>query len=103
MKKPELIADVAQRSGQSKDTVRSVIDALRASIEAAIASGADAALFGLGKLAVVKRGEKKARNIWTGETVIVPPRRAVVFKPSDSVEHALNPDRKARAQDVVEG
>jgi nucleoid DNA-binding protein len=47
-------------------------------------------LFGLGKLKVVERGQKLARNIHTGESVIVPPRKVVVLQPSDPLTEAAN-------------
>jgi DNA-binding protein HU-beta len=90
MKKNELIARVASDAGCSQDVARSVLDAAADAAREALSEGSEVFLFGLGKLVVSSRGEKKARNIRTGEPVIVPPRRAAVFKASTSVERALN-------------
>jgi DNA-binding protein HU-beta len=90
MKKNELIASVASRAGCSQDVARAVLDAAADSARESLADGDEVFLFGLGKLIVSSRGEKKARNIRTGESVMVPPRRVALFKASTSVERALN-------------
>ncbi len=100
MKKQDLISRVARRSGEGRDTVRSVLDATCEVTRDALASGEDVFLFGLGKLEVSHRGEKVARNIWTGQPVVVPPRRVAVYKQSTSVEHALNHDDSPRGEEA---
>lgn len=90
MLKNEFIKDTAKESGQSQAVVRTVLDAAYAVTKSAIARGESVMLFGLGKLHTVRRNEKRARNLWTGETVIVPPRRVVLLQPSDSMADAAN-------------
>lgn len=92
MKKQDLVNAVSRRSGVGRDVVRAVLDATCAATREALVRGDDVFLFGLGKLEVSSRGAKKARNIWTKETVIVPPRRVAVYRQSTSIEHALNHD-----------
>jgi DNA-binding protein HU-beta len=88
--KQEFITRAAHASGESKTTVRRVLDAAAAVTRRAVSNGEPVFLFGLGKLSVVQRGEKRARNIRTGETVVVPPRKAVLLQPSDSLVEAAN-------------
>lgn len=90
MLKNEFITRTAHVSGESKITVRRVLDAAAAVTKRAISRGESVFLFGLGKLHVAPRGEKRARNIRTGETVIVPPRNVVLLQPSDSLVEAAN-------------
>lgn len=90
MLKGDLIKRTAYVSGQSQSTVRNVLDAVAAVTRKAVSKGDSVFLFGLGKLHVVQRGEKRARNLHTGETVIVPPRRAVLLQPSDSLTESAN-------------
>ena len=71
MLKHELIKAVSSQTGHSQDTVRSILESVRANVLAAIRSGQAAFLFGLGKISVNKRPEKVARNIHSGERVIV--------------------------------
>ena len=90
MLKNELIKRVAYVSGRPQDVVRGVLDATTAVVRRAISRGDSIFLFGIGKLKVVERGEKLARNIHTGEKVIVPPRKVVVLQPSDPLNEAAN-------------
>lgn len=90
MKKCELIDNVSRVSGQPKVAVRSVLDATCDVVHVAIAQGDAVSLAGLGKMSVVKRGEKMARNIHTGEKVLVPARKAVRFEPSVGLVKAAN-------------
>jgi DNA-binding protein HU-beta len=88
--KNEFIKRAAFVSGQSQSVVRSVLAAAAAVTKRAVAKGDSVMLFGLGKVYAVQRGEKRARNLHTGETVIVPPRKAVLLQPSDSLTEAAN-------------
>lgn len=90
MKKHELIAEVSRLTGASLIAVRAVLETTADVTRDALARGQDVRLFGLGKLSVVKRGEKAARNIHTGDPVTVPPRYVPVFRPSESVISAAN-------------
>ncbi len=90
MLKNELIKRVAFVSGQPSGVVRGVLDATSAVVRRAVSKGESVMLFGLGKIKVVERGEKMARNIWTGESVVVPPRKVVVLQPSDPLNEAAN-------------
>jgi nucleoid DNA-binding protein len=90
MLKQDFIKRTATISGQPQTSVREVLDAAAAVARSAISKGESVMLFGLGKLYTVQRGEKRARNIRTGETVMVPPRKAVLLQPSDSLVEAAN-------------
>lgn len=90
MLKNELIKRVAYVSGEPQGTVRMVLEATSAVVRRAVSKGESVFLFGLGKIKVVERGEKLARNIHTGESVIVPPRKVVVLQPSDPLNEAAN-------------
>lgn len=90
MLKNEFIKRTAFVSGQSQGVVRAVLDAAAAVTRRAVSKGESVMLFGLGKIYCVQRGEKRARNLHTGETVIVPPRKAVLLQPSDSLTEAAN-------------
>lgn len=90
MLKNELIQRVSFVSGKPQTTVRSVLEATVAVVRRAVSKGDSVMLFGIGKLKVVERGEKQARNIHTGESVVVPPRKVVVLQPSDPLNEAAN-------------
>lgn len=90
MKKFELIDAISAATGHPKTTVREILDEAARAVRESVRRGADVFLFGIGKLSIVRRGEKKARNIHTGEPVVVPPRNVVLYRPSSSVESAAN-------------
>lgn len=90
MLKKNLVDAVAADSGLPKKTVREVMAAIvEVSTKHLVADG-EVRLFGLGKLYVSHRGPKKARDLWSGASVIVPARNAVVMAPSDSLVKAVN-------------
>lgn len=90
MLKGEFIKRTAYVSGQSQAVVRAVLDAAAAVTKKAVSRGDYVMLAGLGKLYTAKRGEKRARNLRTGEVVMVPPRVAVILQPSDGLVRAAN-------------
>jgi|GEM_PF-2621182 len=91
MLKKELLKEVAGAINASEKLVREVLEATTAVVLAALAGGDSVMLIGLGKLSVVKRGAKKARNLHTGDSVMVPPRSVAVLRQSDAVHDAINP------------
>ncbi|MBU3577523.1 HU family DNA-binding protein [Polynucleobacter sp. UK-Kesae-W10] len=90
MLKNDLIKRTAYVSGQTTETVRLVLTATAAVTRKAVSRGEEVMLFGLGKIKVAQRGEKRARNIRTGETVMVPPRNVVLLQASDALIQAAN-------------
>ena len=90
MLKNQLIKAVSKDAGVPTDSVRKVFDSLSAHIIRCARAGADVFVLGLGKLTVSRRGKKTARNIWTGERVIVPERNVPVLKPSATLTRAVN-------------
>lgn len=90
MKKDEIIAATAELSGYSHAVVRDVLRASLRVVERTLRGGDVVRLFGIGKLGVAQRGEKYARDLRTGETVVVPPRRVVLFRPSAAMVRAAN-------------
>lgn len=95
MLKKDLLKSVAAASGHSEKLVREILEATTSVVLTALAGGSSVMLLGLGKLSVVARGEKKARNLHTGETVLVPPRKVAVLRQSDAVHDAVNPPQPA--------
>ena len=88
MRKVDLIKSISKETGHSAETVRQILESVRAAILSAISRGDEAFVFGLGKLSVSRRPEKSARNIWTGEPVKVPPRTVPVFRASTALSEA---------------
>ena len=98
MKKHDLVDTIAKASGIHRQTVRDVLNAAAGAVRDALAAGEPVFLFGLGKLSITQRGEKAARNIHTGQPVIVPPRKVAVYRSSSSVDDAINARSPATAE-----
>lgn len=86
MKKCELVDAVSDDCGHPRTVVRAVLDATTRAVTDALRRGDSVRLIGLGKLRVTARPPKKARNIHTGESVMVPARKVPVFKASETLE-----------------
>lgn len=95
MLKKDLHQQVAALSGHPEKLVREVLEAVTSTVLTALSGGASVMLLGLGKLSIVHRGAKKARDLHSGASVIVPPRNAATLRASDAVREAINPGRKA--------
>jgi nucleoid DNA-binding protein len=79
------------RSGAGLDSrkARELTGRIIGALAAALAAGDAVELRGFGSLEVKERKERKARNPRTGETVIVPPRRRVLFRPGRELKTIL--------------
>ena len=74
---------------QARKLTGRIIEALAA----AIAAGEAIELRGFGAFEVRERKEYRARNPITGEAMIVPPRRRVLFRPGQELKAALRGKR----------
>ena len=90
MLKKDLLAEVARETGHPEPLVRSVLEATKAVTLRALGEGRSVMLLGLGKLSVVHRGPRQARNLHTREAVTVPARNVAVLRFSDAVRDVIN-------------
>ncbi|MGQ9498742.1 MAG: HU family DNA-binding protein, partial [Desulfotomaculales bacterium] len=89
LNKAELIDAVAEKGGTPKAETAKVVSAALEVIQAALARGERVALPGLGVLAVRDRAARTGRDPRTGETLLVPARRVVVFRPASGLKEAV--------------
>jgi DNA-binding protein HU-beta len=89
MNKAELIAAVADRTGESKAKVGELIDAVFDVFTDALTKGDEVKLPSFGAFAVVTTAARKARNPQTNQEVIVPAGRRARFKPGKALKEAL--------------
>lgn len=90
MNKNELIANVADRSGLSKVDAGKAVDAMMASIEAALKSGDDVRIVGFGTFSVSNRAATTGRNPRTGEAISIPASKQPKFKAGAPLKAAVN-------------
>jgi DNA-binding protein HU-beta len=90
MKKSDLVAVVAQKTGLSKKDVTAVIDASIEAIEEALKKGEKVSFIGFGSFEVVKRAPRVARVPGTNKEVKIPASKSVKFKVGKKLKDAVN-------------
>lgn len=89
MNKAELVADVAERIGDSKMKGEEAVNAVFDAITAALKRGDEVRLPSFGVFAVSQTKERKARNPQTGEEVVVKAGKRARFRPGKALKEAL--------------
>ena len=90
MKKSELIAKVAQKSGLSKKDVNAVIDATLEAIQEALKDGEKVSFIGFGSFEPVTRAARVARIPKKNEEIRIPETKSVKFKVGKKLKELLN-------------
>lgn len=89
MNKKELINVVAEAAKLSKKDATVAVDSVFEQITSALSQGKDVKISGFGTFKVKERAERKARNIHTGEEIVVPPSKTASFKPAKALKESL--------------
>jgi DNA-binding protein HU-beta len=89
MNKAELIADVADKTGESKAKAGEFVDAMFQSIIDALIRGEEVKLPSFGSFQVVATAARVARNPQTNQEVRVPAGRRARFKPGKALKESL--------------
>ena len=89
MNKSDLIAAVAQAAGVQKKDAERVVNASLDIMTAALAKGEQVQLSGFGTYEVKARKDRVGRNPVTRESVKIPAKNAVTFKPSGSLKEKV--------------
>ena len=90
MNKNELISNVAEHSGLSKADAGKAVDAVVASVEAALKAGDDVRIVGFGTFSVSNRAATTGRNPRTGESIAIPASKQPKFKAGSPLKAAVN-------------
>ena len=80
MRKPELAAAIADRTGLTREKASEVITAFTDQVSAAASRGEDVTLIGFGTFNIRSREARDGRNPQTGETIGIPASKSVGFK-----------------------
>jgi len=89
--KADLIKRIYEKEVLSKPDATKVVETFLEIIKSRLSEGEDILISGFGKFMVKDKKARKGRNPHTGETIILPPRRVVTFKPSGVLRKKLNP------------
>lgn len=89
MTKPELIADVAIRTGIKKKDAAMIVDAILDTMTDSLRRKQHVSLVGFGTFDVRARDERVGRNPRTGEQITIPASTACIFRPGRKLREAL--------------
>ncbi|MEN3282008.1 MAG: DNA-binding protein HU-beta [Solirubrobacteraceae bacterium] len=89
MNKSELVEQIAQRSGLSKDQAGEALGATIATIEEGLAAGEDIAITGFGKFSVTQRSAREGVNPSTGQRIQIAATKAPRFSAGSKLKDAV--------------
>lgn len=89
MTKSELIDQVADRSGLSRQEALQAVDAVLETVQDALHRGSEVALSGFGKFHVSERGARRGVNPRTGEAIEIPASRVPRFTAGSGLKSAV--------------
>lgn len=90
MNKLELATAMAEKTGLTKKLAGEAIDAITDIITDTLRAKESVTLMGFGTFEAVQSAERTGRNPHTGESVKVPAKYKVRFKPSQMLKEAVN-------------
>ncbi|MGH2340010.1 HU family DNA-binding protein [Segnochrobactraceae bacterium EtOH-i3] len=90
MKKVELVAEVAEKAGLSRQAAQSALEAAFESISVALQRGDEVRIQGFGTFAVNARAETSGRNPQTGEPIRIPAARVPRFRAGKNLRDVVN-------------
>lgn len=94
MNKTELIDAIATRSNTSKAQTTAMVNGLIEIIQSKMASGENVQLVGFGTFSVSERAGREGRNPSTGESITIPAKKVVKFKPGSALSEAVGYNQK---------
>jgi len=90
MNRSEIIDTLAARfDSLTKDDTELAVSTILQAIEAALVTGVHIEIRGFGSFSVTPRAPRLGRNPRTGESVAIPGRRVIRFKPGKALREAV--------------
>lgn len=86
----DLITDVHTKTGFSLHTVENVIKGVLREIKEALQQGEHVSIVNFGRFTVRQRRTRPGRNPKTGESIVIMPRKVVVFQPRSKLRIAVS-------------
>jgi len=90
MNKKEMVAKVAEEMGITKKEAALCVETVVGVVSDSLNAGEKVSLVGFGSFEVVKRNERKCRNMQTGEEMIVPAKMAPRFRPAKGLKTSVS-------------
>ncbi|PTQ85823.1 HU family DNA-binding protein [Nitrosomonas ureae] len=88
MNKTELIEAIATRSNTTKAQTTMMLNELIEVIQKTLADGDNVQLVGFGTFSITERAGREGRNPSTGESMTIPAKKVVKFKPGKTLSDA---------------
>ncbi|MFN6379850.1 MAG: HU family DNA-binding protein [Flavobacteriales bacterium] len=93
MTKADIVTDISNKTGISKEDVLAIVEGFMATVKNSMENGENVYLRGFGSFIVKKRAEKLGRNILAKTSVTIPAHYVPAFKPAkefvDSVKEKV--------------
>lgn len=89
MTKPELVDQVAAKTGMKKKDAAVAVDAVLETIQDTLNRKEEVSLVGFGTFDVRARGERMGRNPRTGEQITIPASTVCIFRPGRKLREAV--------------
>lgn len=89
MNKSELVDAIAAETGLTKADSKKALEAVVASVGNAMKAGDKVSLVGFGTFSVTVRPERTGRNPRTKETITIPAKKVVRFKPGSELNDSV--------------
>ncbi len=86
MTKADMAQVIHERNGLSRAESAEMVELVIETLKANLAEGKTVKVAGFGTFIVRKKGERKGRNLKTGEEIAISPRRVVTFKASQQLK-----------------
>ena len=90
MKKAELVAAIAEKSGLSKKDAEKALTAFTDTVAEVLKAGDRIQLIGFGTFEVSERGERTGRNPHTGEEMVIAAAKSPKFKAGKALKDKVN-------------
>jgi nucleoid DNA-binding protein len=90
MTRTQLVEQLAEKMGRPKTEADTLLEAVLGTIGDALVAGEPVELRGFGRFQVNQRKERQGRNLHTGETITIPAKKAVAFKPGKELTGKVN-------------
>ncbi len=88
--KKDIISKVAEKTGETKKDITTIVDAFLSTIESTIAEGETVDLSGFGKFEVSERAARTGINPATKEKIEIPASKNVKFKAAKALKETVN-------------
>ncbi len=90
MNKTELVNAIAEKANLTKVDAKNALDACLSSIAEALEKDDKVALLGFGTFSVTEKGARTGINPRTKETINIPARKVVKFKPGTELANKIS-------------